>query len=62
MYFRNFSLQKTWLDKCLKPPETEDPLTANIANGLKHYCNLNHSTFTTFINHCEGIYVGESLF
>ena len=24
MYFRNYGLRKTWLDKCLKSPVTED--------------------------------------
>ena len=23
MYFRNFGLPKTWLDKCLKPPVSQ---------------------------------------
>ena len=62
MYLRSYRLQETWLDKCLKSPVSEDPSKCNIANGLKHRCNLNERTFATFINHCEGIFVGESLF
>ena len=36
MYLRNYELRKTWLDKCLKSPVSEDPLTDNILNGPKH--------------------------
>ena len=34
MYFRNYGLLKMCLDKCLKIPLSEEPLTGNIANGL----------------------------
>ena len=54
MYFRKYRLRKTWLDKCLKSRVPEDPSTDNMANGPKHYCNLNDSTFRIFINHCKG--------
>ena len=54
MYFRNCGLQKTWLDKCLKSPVSEDPLTGNLVNVPKHCFNLNYSTFTMFIDQCEG--------
>ena len=36
MYFRIYGVQKTWLDKCLKSPVSEDPATSNIMYGLKH--------------------------
>ena len=36
MSFQNYGLRKTWLDKCLKSPVSEDPLTSNIGNGPKH--------------------------
>ena len=36
MNFRNHGLEKTWLDKCLKSPVLEDPLTSNMVNGPKH--------------------------
>ena len=62
MYFRNSGLRKTSLDKCLKSRVSEDPWTHNITNGLKHCCNMNDSTFTIFINHCEGNCVRKSLF
>ena len=36
MYFQKYGLQKMWLDKCLKSPVSEDPLTSNMVNGPKH--------------------------
>ena len=54
MYLRNYKLGKTWLDKCLKSPVSEHPLTGNAVNGPKHLFSLNYSTFTIFIDHCEG--------
>ena len=54
MYFRNYGLPKTWLDKCLKSAVSDDPSTDNTANGLKHCFSLNDSTLTIFIGHCEG--------
>ena len=33
MYFRNYRLQKLWLDKCLKSPVSEQHSTVNILNG-----------------------------
>ena len=35
MYFRNYGLRNTWLDKCLKSPASEYPLTSNIVNCPK---------------------------
>ena len=32
MYFRNDRLRKTWLDKCLKSPVSEDPSTSDMVN------------------------------
>ena len=45
MYFRKYWLQKTWLDKCLKSPVSEDFSTSNMVNGPKHCWNLHHSIF-----------------
>ena len=39
MYFWNYRLQKTWLDKCLKSPTSEVPFTMNMVNGPKHSWN-----------------------
>ena len=36
MHFRNYGLQKTGLDKCLKSPVSEDPSISNIVNWPKH--------------------------
>ena len=36
MYFRTEVVRKTWLDKCLKNPVSEDPLTGNKVNGPKN--------------------------
>ena len=36
MYFWNYGLEKTWLDKCLENPVLEDPSRNNIVNGPKH--------------------------
>ena len=54
MYLRNYLLQKTWLGKWLKSPVSENHLTGNVANGSKHCFNLDDSTFTIFIDQCEG--------
>ena len=62
MYFRNYQLRKTCLDKCVNRPLSQDPLRENIANGSKHCCNLNDSAFTIFINQCEGSYIEKSIF
>ena len=40
MYFRNYELQKTWLDQCLKSPVSEDPTKSNTVNAPKHCSNL----------------------
>ena len=54
MYFLKYVLRKTWLDKCLKNPISEDPSKSKMVNGQKHCCNLKGSTFNIFIDHCEG--------
>ena len=36
MHFPNYGLQKTWCDKYLKSPVSEDPSTGNMVNGPKH--------------------------
>ena len=50
MYFLTSGLRKTWLDKCLKSPVSEDPSTGNKLNELKHCSKLNGSTFNVFID------------
>ena len=61
MYFWTYGLRKTWLDKCLKSPASEDASRSNMVNGAKHCWNLNGSTFTLFVGHCESNSVGKSL-
>ena len=53
MYFWDYRLQKTWLDKCLKSPVPEDPSTSNMVNGRKHCWDLPNSNFIIFIDHSE---------
>ena len=44
---------KTWSDKCLKSPVSEDPSTSNMVNVLKYCWNLHNSTFIKFIDHFQ---------
>ena len=53
MYFRNYELRKSWLHKCLISTISEDHFRGNVVDGPKHCFNLNKSTFTIFIDHCE---------
>ena len=50
-----------WLGKSLKSPVLGDSSTSNMVNVTKHCWNLNDTTFTTFIDQCEGIWVQKSL-
>ena len=34
--FLNLWTPKTWLDKCLKTPVSEDPSASNMVNGTRH--------------------------
>ena len=43
MYSRNYRLKKTWLDQRQKIRVSEDPLTDDMANGSKQFCNLNEA-------------------
>ena len=54
MYFWTYGLQKTCLDKSLKGPVSKDPLTSKMVNGSKHCSKFGDSTFTIFIDACEG--------
>ena len=61
MSFWTYGLGKTWLDKRLKNPVSEDPLTSNVVIGPKHCWNLNGSTITIFIDPYEGCSRSKSL-
>ena len=50
MYSGKSRLRKIWLDKGLKSRVSEDNKTNNTANGLKHCCNLNGSTFAILLS------------
>ena len=58
---RIFGLQKTWLDQWLKGPVSEHPSKSNVVNAPKHCSNLKDTSFTIFIDHCEGNCRTESL-
>ena len=36
MDFPTYGLPKTWVDKCLKSPFSEDPSIINMVSGPKH--------------------------
>ena len=62
MYLRNYAVRKTWLDKCLEKPLSEDLSKSNMLNGIKDCCNLGDCIFTIFIDHSEHNSVAKSLF
>ena len=62
MYFRNYGLQKTWLDIAIKSPVSAYPFTSNMVNRPKHCWNLNNSTVTIFGDHFEEKWDGKCLF
>ena len=59
--FWTYGLEKIWLDNCLKSPISEDPSTSNMVKRPKHCWNLNGSTFTKFIHHCESNSIWKTL-
>ena len=61
MYFGNYRIGKTGLDKCLKNPPSECPSANNMVNGNEHCCNLDDGTFIISIDHSEHNSVGKSL-
>ena len=52
---------KTWSDKCLKSPVSEDPSTSNKVNLPNQCWNLHDSIFIKIIDHCQVNWVGRSL-
>ena len=54
MYFQNYGLAKTWLGKYLKSAVSQQLLTSNMVNALKHWSNLHGGTFTISIDQCKG--------
>ena len=51
---------KTWLDKCLKSPVSDDRSTSNAVNVHKHCLNLHHIIFIISIDHCQFNSLGKS--
>ena len=54
MYFQNYRLRKTWLDKYPKSHVSEHHSTVNMLKKPKHLRNLHDSTFITFFHHSGG--------
>ena len=54
MYLQNYGPWKTLLDQRLKSPVSRDPSKSNMVNAPKHRWNVKGSSFTIFIDHCEG--------
>ena len=61
MYFPNYKLQNTWLDKCLKSPVSEHRWTVNMLHGPKQCCNMHGTTFIGFSHQSERIRVRKSV-
>ena len=59
--FQKIRTLKTWLDKCLKGPVSEDPSASNMVHVPKHGLNLHHITFIIFIGHFQVNWVGKTL-
>ena len=59
--FSKLRTPKTWSDKCLKYPISEDPSTSNMVNVPKDSWNVHHTTFIILIDHCQVNWVGKSL-
>ena len=59
--FSTLRTPKTWLDKCLKSPISENSSKSNMVNEPKHCWKLHHSTSTIFVHPCQGNWVRESL-
>ena len=61
MYFRNYGLPKTCLNKCLKNPVLEETSSSGMVNEKKHCWNLDDTTFTIVIDHSEGNWLSKNL-
>ena len=60
MYFWNYGMQETWLDKYLKSPVSEHPSTVNMLKTPKHFWYLHESSSNIFYRHSGGRVVGKS--
>ena len=57
--FPNLPTPKTWLDKYLKGPVSEEVSTSNMTHVHKHCSNHHRSIVIIFIDHCEVNCVGK---
>ena len=62
MYFQNFGLQNTLLDKYLKSRLSQDHSKGNMGSVSKHCCNPNQTTFIISIDHSEGNWIVKKSF
>ena len=62
LFISEASLQKTWLDICVKSPASDYPSKRNMANESQLCLNLSDNTCTIFIEHREGSLVARSPF
>ena len=61
MYFQNYWLQQTCLNKCLKSAVSLYPSTSNNVNRPKNFSNRNDVTFSIFIVNCAVNWVWKVL-
>ena len=61
MYFRNYGLQKTWLDQYSKSSFSDDPSKSNMVLTPKLSSNLTESSFSIFNDHWESNCLTKSL-
>ena len=61
IYFRNYDLRNTWLDKCLKSEVSEDRSRVDMPNGRKYCWILHAGTFVIFSHHTKENKVGKCL-
>ena len=54
MYFRNYGLPKTQLDKYQKSTSLEYTWTTKMGNAPKHCSYLKDGSFRIFIDYCAG--------
>ena len=55
----NVRTAKTWLDKYLKSPLSDDLSTSSMVNVPSYFWKLHHSTFIIFNDHCQVNWVGN---
>ena len=59
--FPKLRTTKSLVRSILKKPVPRDPSERNMANATKHCWNLHGTTFTIYIDRCEGNWLSKSL-